>query len=84
MRASIGDEFVPVEIWLWLQPPSSSHETRGSQTLHLRAAETDQSSRKDRSVIAMPFFEILQGTCALMVSTSTSMFSSLEIRLFSP
>lgn len=28
--------FVPVEIWLWLQPPSSSHETRGSQTLHLR------------------------------------------------
>lgn len=27
--------FIPVEIWLWLQPPSSSHETRGSRTLHL-------------------------------------------------
>lgn len=27
--------FLPVEIWLWLQPPSSSHETRGSRTLHL-------------------------------------------------
>lgn len=37
-----GGVFVPVEIWLWLQPPSFSHETRGSQTLHLWVCTADR------------------------------------------
>lgn len=57
--ASRGGVFVPVEIWLWLRPPSFSHETRGSQTLHLWvcAGETDQSGHKARSLTAMPLFD---------------------------
>lgn len=47
--------FLPVEIWLWLQPPSFSHETRGSQTLHLWVwtAQTGQAGHKHKKLYSL-------------------------------